>query len=207
MAGQPASSQFSHSLQKSYTRLGAAVLRLGAQLFDALPEGGAAVNEVQGDWGGRGQAAEGDRLAGAQHAVERRFGTGGRRRGPGGSRLMQAGRVAGPYGGHDGARFGSARAARWLVRAVTPAPATDCPLSGAASGLWVVLQRGDDGLQRGGFAAAALQPDVVLAHRLARAGAERLLPLADQVQGPVVFLPQLGQEAGVRRAPALPKRI
>ena len=42
-----------------------------------------------------------------------------------------------------------------------------------------------------------MQPDVVLAHRHAGAGAEGLLPLADQVHGPVVLLAQLGEEAGV----------
>jgi hypothetical protein len=68
---------------------------------------------------------------------------------------------------------------------------------GPGLGSRVVLQGGGDGLQRGGFAVQALQPDVVPAHGLARAGAECFLPLADQVQGPVVLLPQFGQEAGV----------
>jgi hypothetical protein len=40
--------------------------------------------------------------------------------------------------------------------------------------------------------AAALQPDVVLAHRCACAGAEGLLPLADQVHAPVLLLARLG---------------
>src|SRR5258708_581626 len=65
------------------------------------------------------------------------------------------------------------------------------------SGVWMALQRGDDGLQRGDLAAAALQPDVVLAHRRAGTGAKRLLPLVDQVQGLVLLLLQLGQEGGV----------
>jgi hypothetical protein len=43
---------------------------LGAQLLDALPDGRAALEEVQRHGGGRGQAAEGDRLAGAQHLVQ-----------------------------------------------------------------------------------------------------------------------------------------
>src|SRR5258708_5868332 len=55
--------------------LGGARLLLGAQLLDALAEGGVAVEEVQRRRGGRGQAAEGDRLPGAQHVIQRRLGT------------------------------------------------------------------------------------------------------------------------------------
>jgi hypothetical protein len=44
------------------TGLDRAGRRLGAQLLDALPEGGVAVEEVQRYGGGGGQAAEGDRL-------------------------------------------------------------------------------------------------------------------------------------------------
>src|ERR1019366_4450745 len=54
---------------------------------------------------------------------------------------------------------------------------------------WLGFQRGGDGFQRGGFAPAALQPDVVFAHRGAGAGGEGLLADLDQLQCPLMLLP------------------
>ena len=79
------------------------------------------------------------------------------------------------------------------------------------------FQRGGDDFQRGGFSRAALQPDVVFAHRSAGAGGEGLLADLDQLQCPLVLLPQFGQEgcvgdelvagqAGVPAVAALPGR-
>src|SRR5258706_5399318 len=76
------------------TALGCAGMRPGTELLDALPDGGVAVEEVQRHGGGGGQAAEGDRLPGAEHVIECRFGAGGGGGGAGGCGFFQAGQVA-----------------------------------------------------------------------------------------------------------------
>jgi hypothetical protein len=45
-------------------------LLVGPQVFDAVADRGAAIDEVQGDAGGLGQAAEGDRLVEADHLAQ-----------------------------------------------------------------------------------------------------------------------------------------
>ena len=52
------------------------VLLLGPKLLDALAYRGAAVEEVEGDTGGLGQAAEGDRLVAADDLVQSLLGSG-----------------------------------------------------------------------------------------------------------------------------------
>src|SRR6185437_1462258 len=112
-------------LPGTFAGLGALLV---AELLDALPQWGAGVEEVQGYPGVPGQAAEGDRLAGAEHIPESCVGAGGRGGSPGGCRGFEVLQVPGTLGGHAWLVpfFPVARAAAWLVRAVTPAPRTAC---------------------------------------------------------------------------------
>ena len=142
---------------------GGCVLLLGPKLLDALAYRGAAVEEVQGDTGGLGQAAEGDRLVAADDLAQSLLGSGLSGGALAGGGLAEVVRVA-PH------QLLSSFPVMASVRAVDAGAAYR--LDGAV-GEPSVPEGEDDPAEGVVFLAASGQPDVVLAHRLSGAGLER----------------------------------
>jgi hypothetical protein len=148
-------------------------------VLDARADVGVAVDEVDRAPGGAGDGAKGDRLAAFDHLADRGVGA------PAGGLALALRRLAQVVGvaGHRSTPFG-------VGEAGAGPGAAHRPVAGAR-----LLKRGDDVCERPLLAAAALEPNVVLAHRLAGAALEQRLALFDQLDEPAE---PVGRYANVR---------